>query len=150
MQYHKDDGMYHLCVYDYITSGPYAHLVRELAPLLILKKQAAMLWTGLQRGPRGKQLRVISSQKQEVGPWSNSLQGTEYCNHVSLEVDPFIVEPQLRSQLRVTPWFSLVRPWNRGPLSCACTLNPRNPWDNKCLLFEDAKFVVKLLAAIEN
>lgn len=43
-----------------IVSDSYADL-KKLSPLVILKKQAAMLWTGLPRGPRGKQLRVASS-----------------------------------------------------------------------------------------
>lgn len=44
-----------------IVSDSYADLLKKLSPLVILKKQAAMLWTGLPRGPRGKQLRVASS-----------------------------------------------------------------------------------------
>ena len=41
MHYHKDDGICY-CVYDYIMSDSYVDL-KKLSPLVILKKQAAML-----------------------------------------------------------------------------------------------------------
>lgn len=71
-------------------------LLAESLPFWLWGSKAIMLWTTLQRGPRGRNWKwpFVSSQAKDWGLWLNSLKKLYPANsHVVSKANPFPLEP---------------------------------------------------------
>lgn len=105
--------------------------------------------------PHCKELKVASGWQQwgTEAVWSIAQKVLNLAsNHMSLEADPSTVKtsdrtPALADTLIVVSWETLK--W-KTQLGCVQISDPPKPWDNECVVFWIAKFVVICLAIVGN